>query len=86
MCFGRVFLSRRTAAFDLAAAGVLVAALGRRRGPVLWSAPYLALAVAEARPWGPRLGPRVAVVGAVADAAGAAALLAGALHGGSAVL
>ena len=85
-CFGRVFLSRRTAAFDLAAAGLVAAAARRRPGPILWSLPYLALSAAAARPWGRRVGPRVAAVGVVADVAGAAALLAGALRGGSPVL
>jgi hypothetical protein len=40
--FARFFLSRRTAAFDLALAGALVALLRRRPLPLLAAAPYLA--------------------------------------------
>jgi hypothetical protein len=73
-CCGRLFLTPRSAAFDLALAGLL-AGLGRRRAwPLLVGLPYLALSVREARPWGRRQGPRVAVVGVLADVAGAAAL------------
>jgi glycosyltransferase involved in cell wall biosynthesis len=79
-CCGRLFLTRRSAAFDLAVVGLLLG-LGRRRaGPLLWALPYLALSAGEARPWGRRVGPRVALVGLIADAAGAAALGLGSLR------
>jgi GT2 family glycosyltransferase len=82
-CFAGVFLSRRTAAFDLALAGLLGAVAARRPAALLWALPYVAVSVREAQPWGPRLGLAVAVVGAVADGAGAAALAVGSVRSGS---
>lgn len=67
---GRVFLSARTAAFDLAVAGLLT------RRPLL-ALPYLA--VARARP-------REVLVGAVADAVGLAALVRGSVRSRTPVL
>jgi glycosyltransferase involved in cell wall biosynthesis len=85
-CFAGVFLTRRTAAFDLAAAGLLAAAGRRRPAPLVCTLPYIALSARGARDWGPRLGARVAVVGAVADAAGAAALTLGSVRSRSPLL
>jgi GT2 family glycosyltransferase len=85
-CFAGLFLSRRTAAFDLALVGLLGAGAGRRAAPLVCCLPYLGLSAREARPWGVRVGARVAAVGAVADAAGAAALVLGGLRGGAPVL
>jgi glycosyltransferase involved in cell wall biosynthesis len=72
--FGRAFLSRRSAAFDLAAAGAATALATRRAAPLLAAAPYAAVAVADARRWGGRSLPKVVAVNAAADAVGAAAL------------
>ena len=73
-CWGWLFLTRRSAAFDLALGGLVLAVGRRRAGPLLGALPYLALNVRDARPWGRRVGPRVVLVGVVADAAGAVAL------------
>jgi len=78
LLFARWFLSRRTAAFDLA----LLALLLRRRALAL---PYLWLLLAEALPWG-RLAPQVVPVRVAADAVGFSALLRGSLRRRSAVL
>jgi cellulose synthase/poly-beta-1,6-N-acetylglucosamine synthase-like glycosyltransferase len=72
LCWQRVFLSRRSAAFDAATAGVLAAALTRRRAPLLLALPYLA----------ERPGPTAVT----ADAVGAAALLAGSIRARSVLL
>jgi glycosyltransferase involved in cell wall biosynthesis len=79
-CFARIFLTPRSAAFDLALAGLSCALVRRRLGPLLCTAPYVALSVREALPWGRRIGARVALVGALADAAGVAALGLGSLR------
>jgi glycosyltransferase involved in cell wall biosynthesis len=85
-CFAGVFLTRRSAAFDLALVGLAAAAAGRRAGPLAWGLPYLALSARDGVRWGPRLGPRVAVVGLAADAVGAGALALGSLRTGSPLL
>jgi hypothetical protein len=79
-CFLSVFLTPRSAAFDLALAGLWAAAARRRAGPLAAGLPYLALSGREAMAWGGRLGIRVAGVGLLADAAGAGALLLGSLR------
>jgi glycosyltransferase involved in cell wall biosynthesis len=86
LCFGRVFLTSRTAAFDLALAGLLVGGIRRRGWPLLAALPYAALNASEAATWGRRLGPRVAVGTLVADGVGAAALVVGSLRDGTLVL
>jgi glycosyltransferase involved in cell wall biosynthesis len=75
--FGRVFLSPRTAAFDLAVVGGLVALSRRAPYAAIAGAPYAALVISQARGWGRGLGPRVAVVGVTADVVGLAALAGG---------
>ena len=74
--FGRIFLSRRTASFDLAAVAVAVAAAG---APValIGIAPYLVVSYASATRAGRRRAPLVAVVDVAADAVGLLSLLAG---------
>jgi glycosyltransferase involved in cell wall biosynthesis len=66
--FRRLFLNRRSALFDLALAGVLAAALGRRVLPLAAALPYLRLARREGS--GRALGVQL-----VADAVGLGALL-----------
>jgi glycosyltransferase involved in cell wall biosynthesis len=78
--FGRYFLSRRTAAFDAAAAGVVAAAIARSPIPLVASAPYALMAVGRARRWGRRRAPRVAATDAIADAVGMGALLSGSVR------
>jgi glycosyltransferase involved in cell wall biosynthesis len=74
----RVFLSARTARFDLAVAGVAAAAVTRRPWPLLAALPYARLAREDPRD--------VAAVKAVADAVGLAALAAGSLRSRSLLL
>ncbi len=86
LCFGRLFLSPRSAAFDLAVVGVL-AGVGRRRPRVCFcAAPYLAASARAALPWGLRRGALVAAAGLAADTAGAAALAVGSLRSGTLLL
>ncbi len=73
-----LFLTPRTAAFDLAVAGLAVAAVARRPVAALACLPYARLAA--------RRGPRAAAVDAVADAVGLAALLAGSVRSRTPVL
>ena len=80
LAYRRFFLSRRSAAFDLALAGVLAALVRRRPLSLAAAAPYAALLASDARRWGARLGPRVAVAGLAADTVGAAALARGSLE------
>lgn len=60
--------------------------MGRRPASLLLAAPCGALVARQAAGWGPRLAPRVAVAGVVADAVGAAALLLGSVRYRSLVL
>ena len=76
--FGRVFLNGRTAAFDLAVAGLVC-----RRGAL--ALPYAAILLADALPWR-RLAPQVVPVRIAADAVGFAALLRGSIKRRSLVL
>jgi glycosyltransferase involved in cell wall biosynthesis len=77
--YRRYFLSRRSASFDLALAGMLLALLTRRRWPLAGALPYARLLAAAAR-WGPRRAVEVALTEAIADAVGAAALAGGSLR------
>jgi glycosyltransferase involved in cell wall biosynthesis len=83
--FGRVFLSRRTAAFDaaLAAAGLSVALRSRR--PLIAALPWAWMVNAEARRWG-RRAPQVAAAQAAADLVGAGALAIGSARARSLLL
>ena len=75
LCFGRIFLTSRSAAFDLALAGLLVAGIRRRAWPLIATLPYAGLNAADAAAWGGCLGARVAVGTLLADAVGAGALV-----------
>lgn len=74
-----VFLHRRTAAFDAALAGTVVAVTARRPIALLVALPYLRLLWRRSRPWG-RRAPLVASTQVVADAAGAVALVVGSVR------
>ena len=85
LLFGRLFLSPRSAAFDLALAGAAAALAARSRLPLLAAAPY-ALAIARrALESGPRA-PLAAPVEVAADAVGLAALARGTVRERTAVL
>jgi glycosyltransferase involved in cell wall biosynthesis len=71
--YARWFLNRRTARFDLAAAGLACALLLRRRMPLLALAPYARLVWHDRR----TSGRRAAAVRVLADGASAAALARG---------
>jgi len=83
--FARTFLTRRSAAFDFAVAGLLAAPLLRSRLPLLLAAPYARILVRGALPWG-RRAPRVALAEAAADAIGLGALALGTARRRSPVL
>ena len=84
MFWGRLFLSRRSAAFDLALVGLGVALRGRPAGACT-ALPYLAIAVSSTRHHGRRR-PWSTLVYIAADAVGAAALLAGSARARTPVL
>jgi glycosyltransferase involved in cell wall biosynthesis len=79
-----VFLTRRSAAFDVAVAGVAAALAGRRPGPAVLAAPYLVMA----RPGWPPARWRVKrfAAGVAADAVGLASLVQGSVAARSPVL
>lgn len=74
--FAGLFHTRRSAAFDLALAGLLLAVVLRGLRPLLAGVPYLAVLAAALR--GRR--PRAAVVELLADAVGCASLVEGSLR------
>lgn len=79
----RVFLERRTLLFDVASAGLLVAALGGRRaraGSSVAILPYLALLVRESQCWPGVPATRFVAARAAADAVAAVALVAGSVR------
>lgn len=81
---GRVFLSRRSAAFDLALAGAAVAAARRRPAPLLLALPWLTLV---GPPWPPaRWRVRRLAADAAADAVGLASLIEGSARARTPVL
>jgi glycosyltransferase involved in cell wall biosynthesis len=85
-----VFLTDRTAAFDLAVAAAFTAAWSARAWPLLGSGPYLAALAANARgrvePRSPARVATVALADLAADAVGLLALLAGSAVYRSAIL
>jgi glycosyltransferase involved in cell wall biosynthesis len=93
--YGRVFLTRRSAAFDAAVLGLGLAMLTRTRPPLLAALPYAAMLRGDAREGRGRLGGRPrGVPGAItlsagraaADAVGAAALTLGSVTARSPLL
>jgi glycosyltransferase involved in cell wall biosynthesis len=84
--YRRYFLSRRSASFDLAVAGLLGTALARRPVCAVTVVPYLLTVAASAWHWGPARAPLVAAVEAAGDMVGGGALLRGSVGTGSAVL
>jgi hypothetical protein len=80
LCFAGVFLTPRTAAFDVAVAAAVVAVARRRPAGLALMLPYIGLSGREAAAWGRRLAPRVAAGTLLADAVGAAALVAGSVR------
>jgi GT2 family glycosyltransferase len=80
-----LFLTPRSARFDLALAGALAAALTRSKLPLAASVPY-ALEIAKLAAAQRRRAPLVGAVEVAADAVGFAALLAGSVRSGSPVL
>lgn len=83
--YRRLFLSRRTAAFDAALAGLAIALLARRAWPLAAGVPYARLSLHEARGLGGEPLATALVQGA-ADAVGLAALVCGSVRQRSAVL
>jgi glycosyltransferase involved in cell wall biosynthesis len=83
--YGRLWLTRQGAAFDLALGGAVVAAVLWNPWPALAILPYLGSMTALALHWR-RRGPLKAVVEMASDAVGFAALLYGSLRARSAVL
>ena len=84
--YRRLFLSSRTAAFDLALAGAAVAVARRRPTALLAAAPYARLAYRDAHRGGRRRAPAVLAADLVADAIGAGALLTGSAQARTPVL
>jgi glycosyltransferase involved in cell wall biosynthesis len=83
--FARVFLTRRTAAFDAALLALSVAALRRSPAPLVATLPYASMVARSARPYR-RRAPLVAAAGVAADLVGAAALARGSVRARSLVL
>lgn len=83
--YRRLFLSRRTALFDLAVVGLALAALGRTPRPALAMVPYLWHVGGKTIGWR-RHAPRAVAGEVLADLTGLAALLAGAVRARSPVL
>jgi cellulose synthase/poly-beta-1,6-N-acetylglucosamine synthase-like glycosyltransferase len=75
-----LFLSERTAAFDLALAGAATALARRSRWPLAAALPYAWTIGSRALESGPRRAPLVAAVELAADAVGLAALVRGSLR------
>lgn len=83
--FARLFVSRRSAAFDAAVLGC-GAALARRSGaPLVAAVPYVAMVAADTGRWR-RRAPAVAAVQVAADAVGLTSLLNGSLRRRTVVL
>jgi glycosyltransferase involved in cell wall biosynthesis len=83
--FAGVFLSPRSAAFDMALAGAAVAALRRSALPLVAALPYARMAVRGTLAYR-RRAPLVAAVRTAADAVGLGALVAGSLRWRSPVI
>jgi glycosyltransferase involved in cell wall biosynthesis len=83
--YRQMFLSKRSAAFDLALAGAVLGAARRSRLPLACALPYARMALRDTLQYR-RRAPLVAAVRAAADAASLAALLAGSARARSIVL
>jgi glycosyltransferase involved in cell wall biosynthesis len=79
LLFGRVFLSRRTAAFDGAFVGMVAAAALRSRLPLALALPYTFMLLRESLPWRTRA-PTAAVMGVLRDAVGCWSLVRGSVR------
>jgi glycosyltransferase involved in cell wall biosynthesis len=85
LLFAGVFLNRRSAAFDAAAAGVAAGLAARSPLPLLATAPYAWVVASGVRRWG-RRAPVAALADLVADGVGFAALMVGSARSRTAVL
>lgn len=85
MLFARLFLSRRSAAFDSAVLAVAAALAVRSVGPLLAAGPYAWLLSRTARRWGPK-GPEASAVHVVRDLVGLVSLVRGSVRYRSPVL
>jgi glycosyltransferase involved in cell wall biosynthesis len=83
--YRKIFLSRRSAAFDLAMAGLLASAALRSRVLLAAGAPYLQFLVGDMLRWR-RSGPRAALGELAADAVGMASLVRASVKYGRPVL
>lgn len=83
--YRRWFLTSRSAAFDAALAGGTAAALSGSPVALVMAAPYLAILLREAQPWG-RQAAKVVGAGLAADAIGFGALAVGSVRHRSLVL
>ena len=84
--YRRWFLTRRSAAFDVAVVGAALAWTTGRRSPLLLAVPYGRLAWSQASAWGSRRAPAVLGVGLAADAVGLAAMISGSARSRCALL
>lgn len=84
--FMRLFLSRRAAAFDLAAAGLVLALLRRSSLPFVLALPYVILLRRDGLPWPRRTAVRVAAICALADCVSLGARAAGSVRAQTPVL
>lgn len=79
-CYRRYFLTRRSAAFDLAVAAGVTAIVSHRALPLLLAAPYARSLYQDAARWGQGRALATAAVRAAADAVGGAALASGSIR------
>jgi hypothetical protein len=77
--FGRVFLSRRSAAFDGALGGLVVALARRSAWPLVACVPYAVILGQAVKGWR-RVRLRLAAIHALSDAVGLISLLRGSLR------
>jgi glycosyltransferase involved in cell wall biosynthesis len=84
--YRRLFLSGRSARFDLAVAGLALAVVIERPLPLAATLPYLRLLAGSSARWGVARAPLVAFAEAIADGLGAAALVRGSVASRSLLL
>ena len=82
----RVFLNRRSRAFDIAAMGAIVALSSRSPLPLGLAAPYAWVAAKSARRWGRAEAPRALAGDLLADVIGCSALVVGSIRNRTPVL